>query len=953
MPYRRGQTALEYALFAGGAIAFVAVVVTVTNSNVLGLATSSVIQENREISSVLESFKQGSGPEITNIKHLEKATFAAVSWDTDVPASSYLEYWPEEWGPNPGPNQVNFNGNPAAKTHHKIDMPYSAPVQSIYYQITSCVPQGECTKSDIQWFNELLPLDRTPPSAILDLQATFQTGTSILLQWTAPGNDGSSGTARIYDVRYSINTINDANWASATKALGEPNPLIAGTPQSMIISVGSGVSELHFAIKSYDDVPLESPLSNIAIAINPFLTDATPPGPVTNLYNSSSAPGSITLNWTAPGDDGYTGTASQYDIRYSIYPITDANWSDTTQAAGEPSPQVTGTTQSFTISGLATGNAYYFAMKTRDEANNWSPLSNLLYCNVSSEDSTPPAAVYNLNPIGIYSFGIKLQWASTGDDGFAGTAAQYDLRYSKSPINESSWDSSTQAEGEPAPEISGTLQNFVVSGLNDLTPYYFAVKVADEVPNWSALSNVVAASTTFNDTIPPAAITNLTSINATSDSIILMWTAPGDSNMTGTATTYDIRYSTAFINSANWAAAIQAAGEPEPLVAGTLQNFTITGLSPLTIYFFAIKTADEVPNWSVISNVIARQTLNLTDITPPAAVADLVAFSPTLDSIALKWTATNDDQYVGTATSYDIRYSTALIDDDAAWDAAIQASGEPAPEANGTVQNFTVTGLNESTTYHFRIKAGDEVPNWSALLSNASNTTSSSADVTPPANITNLTAISSTANSIGLSWTSPGDDGNSGTAFIYDIRYSASVITPASWNSAMQAVGEPAPEVAGSLQTFTITGLAPGSAYYIAMKTGDEVPNFSNISNVIMNSTIDTAPPSTISNLTAPFAAENAITLRWTSPGDDGSIGTATTYDIRYSTALITSANFYSATQFGGAPVPAIAGTTQITAITALAAGTKYYFAIKTADEVPNWSNISNVVSKITLLTAP
>jgi hypothetical protein len=48
--------------------------------------------------------------------------------------------------------------------------------------------------------------------------------------------------------------------------------------------------------------------------------------------------------------------------------------------------------------------------------------------------------------------------------------------------------------------------------------------------------------------------------------------------------------------------ATQATGEPVPLAAGFIQNHVISGLDSSTTYYFAIKTADEVPNWSGISN---------------------------------------------------------------------------------------------------------------------------------------------------------------------------------------------------------------------------------------------------------------------------------------------------------------------------------------------------------------
>lgn len=103
------------------------------------------------------------------------------------------------------------------------------------------------------------------------------------------------------------------------------------------------------------------------------------------------------------------------------------------------------------------------------------------------------------------------------------------------------------------------------------------------------------------DTTPPSAVV-LETTNPTSTSIDLTWTAPGDDGMEGTAFEYDIRYSNSVITNTNWEAATECIGEPSPKPVGTPEIFTVTGLSPSTTYWFALKTADEVPNWSGISN---------------------------------------------------------------------------------------------------------------------------------------------------------------------------------------------------------------------------------------------------------------------------------------------------------------------------------------------------------------
>jgi type II secretory pathway pseudopilin PulG len=113
-------------------------------------------------------------------------------------------------------------------------------------------------------------------------------------------------------------------------------------------------------------------------------------------------------------------------------------------------------------------------------------------------------------------------------------------------------------------------------------------------------------------------------------------------------------------------------------------------------------------------------------------------------------------------------------------------------------------------------------------------------DTTAPATVSDLATNSPDQNSINLSWTAPGDDGNTGTATSYDIRYSTSTITSGNWASATPVSGEPTPSASGSTESFNLSGLTYSTTYYFALKTYDEVPNESNISNIATGTT--TAP---------------------------------------------------------------------------------------------------------------
>jgi len=117
--------------------------------------------------------------------------------------------------------------------------------------------------------------------------------------------------------------------------------------------------------------------------------DKLAPAAVTDLRAEAGA-GSVTLAWTAPGDDG---TSSVYQIKYATKPILEfVTWPDkreshinfwgATNVADEPKPGPAGAREKFTVPGLSPGT-YYFALKIRDGCGNQSPLSNVVRADVA------------------------------------------------------------------------------------------------------------------------------------------------------------------------------------------------------------------------------------------------------------------------------------------------------------------------------------------------------------------------------------------------------------------------------------------------------------------------------------------------------------------------------------------------------------------------------------------
>lgn len=124
--------------------------------------------------------------------------------------------------------------------------------------------------------------------------------------------------------------------------------------------------------------------------------DVTPPAAVADLAAGQPTDQALVVTWTAPGDDGSAGTVAAYDLRYSTAPITAANFASASTVTVPPAPLPAGSAQNFVLLPLQPGTTYYVALKARDEAGNWSTISNVASGATGTSDTTPPAAIHDL-----------------------------------------------------------------------------------------------------------------------------------------------------------------------------------------------------------------------------------------------------------------------------------------------------------------------------------------------------------------------------------------------------------------------------------------------------------------------------------------------------------------------------------------------------------------------------
>jgi chitodextrinase len=245
-----------------------------------------------------------------------------------------------------------------------------------------------------------------------------------------------------------------------------------------------------------------------------------------------SSPTSVTLSWTAPGDDDNTGTAALYDVRYSTAPIDAANFTSAYAALSVPTPHAAGTNESMTVTGLSQGTTYWFAIRTRDDAGNWSPISNVAQWTTDASSDTVRPAPLTIALGTAAPTSVSLDWTAVGDDSLSGMATLYEVRWSTSPITPANWPTATLVtSGVSAPGAPGSAQACTIAGLDRSVDLWFAVRVADEVNNWSPLSNVISVPHTL-DTAPPSTPSGLAA-SVESDGEHLHWNDNGDPDLAG------------------------------------------------------------------------------------------------------------------------------------------------------------------------------------------------------------------------------------------------------------------------------------------------------------------------------------------------------------------------------------------------------------------------------------
>ena len=584
----------------------------------------------------------------------------------------------------------------------------------------------------------------------------------------------------------------------------------------------------------------------------------------------SSTPETITVRFTAPGDDEFVGAAREYDLRVSTDgAITNDNFDDQTRILGLPPPELAGNEEEFTIAGLGVEQRVWVAVKTWDDNDNLSELSNVLEI---ATPGIPPAAVSDLRVFNPGGTTATADWTATGDDGDVGEPSGYDLRYAAVPIDATNFHLATPVDGSGDFDFVGT-ETFDIVDLPPETTLYFGIRVIDDAGLVSPVDTTPTEPTvTTLDLMAPADVADFRIAPTAGPPLDASAIAIASSSDRKTTLSFD--QVTDGLPETFWSSAATGTQVPQHVTLDAGETIDWVGVRILSRnsgkFFpeaFEVWTSDEpdsdfvfvqsmsglpdtTSTWHELSfdAVSARYlrviftTLRRNSDGYRADVAEIEGLkSPlTFGQVKLLWTAVGDNLFSGLVDHYELRYSYSAIDDlDDFADAELVTLPNP-PEPPGVEESATVEGLTPEVVVYFGIIAHDEVSNPSNLV-----TVSTTVPGPPPAHVTDLSIHDETGESVEVRWTATSDDDGTEDVHSYDIRWSEEPITEQNFFDVPDSFLFAATQAQGGVETHTIPDLASETEYHVAIKAIDEVGNVSRIhENGVVSTTTDdiTAP---------------------------------------------------------------------------------------------------------------
>lgn len=689
---------------------------------------------------------------------------------------------------------------------------------------------------------------------------TSATDTQINLPWTTAAGTGPV-TYKLY--RYSGGVLGSPIYTSpSTAAYSDGTPALAQntvyTYQVSATNTAPSASEL-FAAATYPVVTdlssnlqstvnfaVGTPVTSTQIPLtwSTFTTGATFGVVTYNVYQSSDATGntgtwgtSLFSTTGATPQNTYTVTGLQENTKY-VFKLTGKNNSPTpttrdssnvtvtTALATAPTlTQVTGQTNPLTFSWTAAaGNqAVTYKLYRSTNANNTVTTADTLICTVNSPNTRQCADAVSPEPSIQYNYAVITSNAQN-----AVTSNVITLITAPNPVT----------VGPTLVANGGAVTVTWASSPSAATPSLLSYKVEKAVGSLTAGFNPVSECTAVSDTTRTCSDTVIADGTTIYYYRVTAMTAGGNAAASPNApitpisavTPVNVAVTAGTSIQLTWSGAVGVSsykvyrssfqtsvpGDSNSTQICTSQPCSDTGILSTPYYYYIVASNANAP-------ASTASTTSAQVVVTPVAAATLTAVGST-GQITLSWSP------VLNAESYTIFYS--------------QTSGQAL--SSGTSVSCLIQNSNVGTQSCFVSNLTDGTPYYFALQTVLpGNVISNSAEVqATPFAVPTISSITATSNAMTVNW------GSVAGATGYELRYgtsSGSYGSPTTLTTAQ----------AGSPPSYTISGLIPGTVYYVQVKALN--PTTTTTSQESVTVTIPVAP----SGISIASAGYNNVTIQW------------------------------------------------------------------------------------------
>jgi len=390
------------------------------------------------------------------------------------------------------------------------------------------------------------------------------------------------------------------------------------------------------------------------------------------------------------------GTVTPYDIQIL--------WNASTDTAGVSGYTVyknnefqTFTTDTFYNDvALTNGTNYSYKVSSMDIFGNTSDISNILIVRTLDNENPSDPTIYSGS---ITPSSIQITWDVSIDNV---AVSGYDIY--RDMVNVAS--------------VQSPLTTYTDINLDNFTTYNYFIIAKDMSNNFSNNSNELVLTTLDNQ---PPSTPAISAGTITPSSINLMWEISSDNNSMSGYNVYRNDVLLGFIFNNNNASAF---GGFTPI-----QEYLDDNLGNGELHTYKITAIDSSINISPFSNILTLRTIDTESPTTPI----LSGGNVTQSSAHIYWTVSTDNVAV---SGYDIYRDGAQI-------------------AFTTNTSYNDSGLNEATSYAYKIKAKDASNNYSEFSNSIITTT---IDVTPPSIPINVTSVAVSGFAATISWNSSTDN---------------------------------------------------------------------------------------------------------------------------------------------------------------------------------------------------